>query len=328
MKLILPILGLLLLPFFTATGLHSKEQRGLAFKNNSMPSTSTLIKGSYRAVIIGNNQYQDADGVWKTLKTAKKDAESVANLLSNDYGFEDVTLLTDASRRDILHALSDLSKRVEPNDNILVYYAGHGFLDENTKRGYWIPVDAKGQDSTTFIRNSTVRDEINIIAEKTKHTLLISDSCFSGTLLRGGNRALVRKDRTAPYYVKVSKKKSVQILAAGGVEYVDDNYRNSGHSPFTYFLLNELKNNVDRLLTMSELSNNVIKAVANNVDQTPESGVLQGAGDELGEFIFVRVDLNENTVEMLATKKSKNLMSASNENVNDRDEIYIPIPRF
>lgn len=305
------------------------DKRGLNFESASTSIEATLLKGNYRAVIIGNDQYKDEKGVWRSLNTAIRDATSVADLLSKDYGFEDVTLLKDVSRREILLAMKELSKRVEPNDNVLVYYAGHGFLDTETNRGYWIPVDAKGKDSTTFIRNSTIRDEINIIAEKTKHTLLISDSCFSGSLLRGGNRAPKDVDKTQPYYIKVSNKKSVQILAAGGVEYVDDDYKNSGHSPFTYFLLNELKNNVAALLTMSELSSNVVKAVANNVEQTPESGVLQGAGDELGEFIFARISLKDNLIEIMATKTDKK----NNEIIilkakEAEPEVYIPLPRF
>ena len=78
-------------------------------------------------------------------------------------------------------------------------------------------------------------------------------------------------------------------MAAGGFEFVDDDYRESGHSPFTYFLVNELKTNNSPMLTVSQLSGNVERAVANNVDQVPESGVLQGAGDELGEFIFIKL---------------------------------------
>ena len=305
------------------------EKRGLNFKSASTSIEAALLKGNYRAVIIGNDKYQDTEGVWHSLKTARQDATSVAELLSEDYGFKDVTLLKDVSRREILLAMKDLSKRVEPNDNILVYYAGHGFLDEDTNRGYWIPVDARGEDTTTFIRNSTIRDEINIIAEKTKHTLLISDSCFSGSLLRGGNRAPKHREKTEPYYIKVSNKKSVQILAAGGVEYVDDNYKNSGHSPFTYFLLNELKNNVETLLTMSELSTNVIKAVANNVDQTPAAGVLQGAGDELGEFIFARISLKDNLIEIMATKTDKKKDQVIILNAKEADpDVHIPLPRF
>ena len=313
----------------------ASEKRGLNFQAASTSIEAKLLKGNYRAVIVGNNQYRDADGVWQSLKTAKQDAIAVADVLQKDYGFEDVTLLTDASRRDILLALQDLSKRVEPNDSVLVFYAGHGTIDEDSNRGYWVPVDARGKDTTTYIRNSTIRDEINIIAEKTKHTLLLSDSCFSGSLLRGGNRAPKETEKTPPYYIKVSNKKSVQILAAGGVEYVDDNYKGSGHSPFTYFLLNELKNNVAALLTMSELSSNVIKAVANNVDQTPEAGVLQGAGDELGEFIFARISLKDNVVEIMATKTDKQhdqvvIMKAKEKppEVEKIPDVRMPLPRF
>ena len=170
-----------------------------------------------------------------------------------------------------------------------------------------MPVDAKGNDNTTFLRNSTIRDELTTLASRVKHTLLVSDSCFSGSLLRRGTRGVADVSDSEKYYKKVSNKKSVQIMAAGGLEYVDDNYRSSDHSPFTYFFLNELKNNDRAMLTLSELSTNVEKAVANNVDQVPESGVLQGAGDELGEFIFIKMDLVVDGVAVDKVKVKVNL---------------------
>jgi hypothetical protein len=106
----------------------------------------------------------------------------------------------------------------------------------------------------------------------------------------------------------VANKKSVQIITAGGMEYVDDDYQGSGHSPFTYFLINELKHNDKLLLTASELSTNVEKAVANNVDQVPESGVLQGAGDEMGEFIFIKVDVHVKGVPQDKVKVKVNII--------------------
>ena len=209
--------------------------------------------------------------------------------MREDYGFDDVVLLENASRREMLLAFDELARRVLPNDSVLVYYAGHGWLDSASGRGYWVPVDAAGDDHTTFLRNSTIRDELGLIARRSRHTLLIADSCFSGSLLGGGNRGISARVTDEAYFEKVAARKSVQILAAGGLEYVDDTYRDSGHSPFTYFLLNELRHNGNALMTASELGDNVSRAVANNVDQTPTSGVLQGAGDELGEFIFLNI---------------------------------------
>lgn len=247
---------------------------------------------AYRALIIGNNQYRDPAQRWQPLKTAVSGANAVARLMKNQYHFDDITVLENATRREILHAISNLTKRVDDDDSVLLYYAGHGYLDEETNKGYWIPVDAVGNDHTTYLRNSTIRDELNTIAQRARHTLLISDSCFSGSLLRGGTRGPAPAANQERYYQQVAQKKSVQIITAGGVEFVDDNYADSGQSPFTYFLLNELSHNTRPLITASEVSSNVEKAVAANSSQVPESGVLQGAGDELGEFIFLKIDVN------------------------------------
>lgn len=267
------------------------DNRGISLQpTNKLPVAATQY-GVYRALIIGNNEYQDKQGKWNKLSTAVTDARSIAKLLEQQYGFTDITLLENATRRDVLYALEDLANKSLKNDNVLIYYAGHGFLDDETSKGFWVPVDASGSDHTTFLRNSTIRDEVSSIASRVKHTLLISDSCFSGSLLRSASRSISDSDYTEKYFKKVSNKKSVQIMAAGGIEFVDDDYRNSGHSPFTYFLLNELNTNNSPMFTVSQLSGNVERAVANNVDQVPESGVLQGAGDELGEFIFIKLDV-------------------------------------
>ncbi len=283
--------GLVLLALMPASGLAG-QSRGISLEPRVVVPTTPFVNGVYRALVIGNDQYRDPQGRWPRLETAVSDARAISNILQRNYGFNDLEVLENATRRDILKALERLSNKALPNDSILVYYAGHGFLDSESERGFWVPVDAEGIDSTTFLRNSTIRDELTTIASRARHTLLISDSCFSGTLLRRGTRGISPDNRDEKYFQKVSKKKSVQIISAGGIEYVDDNYRASGHSPFTYFLLNELENNNEAMLTVSELSGNVTRAVANNVDQIPESGVLLGAGDELGEFIFIKLKIS------------------------------------
>lgn len=265
------------------------QTRGIAITPDAPIAPTPYAQGIYRALVIGNDDYADPQRQWRPLATAVSDARAVARMLQQEYGFADVQVLENATRRDTLHALSDLARRLGPEDSVLLYYAGHGYMEADTRRGYWVPVDAQGTDRATLLYNSTIRDEIGVIATRARHTLLISDSCFSGTLLRDGLRGAVPVDDAEPYLRKVASKKSVQVITAGGAEYVDDDYQDSGHSPFTYFLLNELKHNDKPVLTASELSGNVGKAVANNVDQMPASGTLQGAGDEMGEFIFVKV---------------------------------------
>lgn len=297
------------------------DSRGITMETTGQAGDPDIIKGTYRALIIGNNQYTDPEGRWTPLKTALTDASAVKDVLHKYYGFTDIQFLENATRRDVLLALSELSARVLSNDNVLVYYAGHGYLDEETNKGFWVPVDAKGTDQTTFLRNSTIRDELSLIASRSKHTLLISDSCFSGTLLRSGTRSIRPDTSNDLYYRKVANKRSVQIMSAGGVEYVDDSYNTSGHSPFTYFLLNELKHNDRKLITVSELSTNVEKAVANNVEQVPESGVLQGAGDELGEFIFIKLDVEVDGIPKENIKVQVNVIPKKNDSTPKKVKI-------
>jgi len=285
------------------------QTRGISMEAREPVVEDDLGLGTYRALIIGNNRYHDKKKRWQPLQTAIAGANAMKQLLESRYAFTDITLVENGSRRDILFALGELTRKVQPNDNVLLYYAGHGYLDDETGQGYWVPVDALGSDSTTFIRNSTVRDELNLIASKAKHTLLIADSCFSGSLLRTGVRSAPPDTGVERYYQKVAAKKSVQIIAAGGVEFVDDNYKDSGQSPFTYFLLNELNYNDKPVITVSELSANVEKAVANNTEQVPESGVLHGAGDELGEFIFLNVDVRVTGVPKENVKVNVNVIT-------------------
>jgi hypothetical protein len=300
--------GALLLLCLCAVVPAFAQSRGITLEPAQRVVATPYADGIYRALVIGNNDYRDPAGRWPVLKTAIGGARALSDLLRAQYGFADVQVLENATRRDILLALNEMARRVLPNDSVLVYYAGHGYLDADTGRGYWVPVDAQGTDITTFLRNSTIRDEVGVIAERARHTLLLSDSCFSGTLLRSETRGLKANGDGERYYEKVAAKKSVQVITAGGVEFVDDDYRDSGHSPFTYFLVNELRHNNSSLLTLSELSTNVEKAVANNVTQVPQSGVLQGAGDELGEFIFLNVNVEVTGVPRERVRVNVNVM--------------------
>jgi len=246
-----------------------------------------LGEARYRALIIGNNQYQDPEGIWNNLNTPIADALSMATLLEQEYGFQDIDVLKNATGREIVKKFNGLISTAQKNDSVLIYYAGHGFLKPETKEAFWVPIDSEGLDDSSYLSNAIIKEKLKILAHKTKHVLLISDSCFSGTLIGGGNaRGLIRHNEVNPLLAEKAAKRSVQVLAAGGEQFVDDNYNESGHSPFTYFFLNELKVNQSRFLTASQLFDDVASSVMNNVAQTPQKGVLHAAGDEGGEFVF------------------------------------------
>lgn len=285
-----------------------KRIAGDASGDKTQPAPS-LKRGVYRAIVIGNNDYRDPKKIWRPLKTAINDAKEFARLLQQDYGFSDIDLLQNATRQQILQAINNMQEKTKPEDNVLVYYAGHGWRNDSTQEAYWIPVDAEGKDDSFYLSNVRIKEKLSVIAATASHTLLISDSCFSGSLLdsRGIPEFPDNGDDDA-YFRKMSQRRSVQIIAAGGTEYVDDNYRQSGHSPFTYFLINELKLNDQRYLALSSLALKIEELVSVNAQQTPQSGAIRMAGDEGGQFIFLRVTDNTSSLPSQPSPKVARLM--------------------
>ncbi|MDH5546469.1 MAG: caspase family protein [Gammaproteobacteria bacterium] len=292
-------------------------KRGLA--RNS--TTDTIVAGRFRALIIGNNEYQDKEQVWGKLYTAIPGAIELANVLKNDYGFSDVRVVKNAAYREIIQALTDLIETSRFGDNVLIYFAGHGYKNEKTGEAYWVPVDAEGWDDSLFVSNARIKEKVAALSDITQHVLLISDSCFSGTLTRSAGSEKTGRSYSTRYIEKLNRRKSVYVLAAGGDEYVDDSYRNSGHSPFTYFLLQELKDNSKRYFPISELSSDVRVRVGDAVKQTPQRGVLQGARHEGGEFVFVKFAINI----AIDGEKIEVEITQPQRNTEELDEVHKPL---
>ena len=111
-----------------------------------VPLPEVLKKGRRLALVIGNQAYKH----WTPLETPQADSQAVAAALRERFGFQ-VTSLVNASRQQILASLSRLRRQAGPDDQVVVYYAGHGQMDPDTARGYWIPVDAEVKDLAQWV---------------------------------------------------------------------------------------------------------------------------------------------------------------------------------
>jgi hypothetical protein len=247
----------------------------------SPPLDRPAASGRNYALIIGNNDYANLPN----LKTAVGDAAAVAEMLKLRYTFEprNVKLLLNADRRTILDELALLRRRLNEEDRLLVYYAGHGVVDAVTEEGFWQPVDAEVDKSYTWIANYEVRLQIRGIPAK--HVLVIADSCFSGTLTRAvPDYSAIPKDR---FFAEIDSSVSRKAISSGGTEPVAD-VGSGGHSVFAFYLLKVLRNNRRPFITSFELFNNLVRAVTNNSNQKPTYGTVSDAGDEgMGDFTFV-----------------------------------------
>ncbi|MEL6194904.1 MAG: caspase family protein [Bacteroidota bacterium] len=205
-------------------------------------------------LLIAANDYL----FWTDLNNAMKDAHDIGNVLINNYQFEAqrvFKLLGDqATRENILETLDVLQRNIQPEDNLLIYYAGHGFYDPDNKRGYWVPKDARIGKTTDYIRNATIMDYLMSI--KSKNTLLISDACYAGSI----------SSFTLPKNNDFHG--GIWVLTSGDIEKVWDG-KPGENSPFAKYLISTLRNNQKEYLTFSELSESVKTLVRRYTPQNP-----------------------------------------------------------
>ena len=232
--------------------------------------------GKYYALFIAVEQY--ADPAINDLDKPVKDAQKLLGTLLSHYTFSqsNITFLKNPKREDIIASLDKLQQTITKKDNLLIFYAGHGHWNANTNTGYWLPADAKKTNTANWFRNSTLKDYIAGIPSK--HTLLIADACFSGGIFKTRSAFSDASQAINKLYELPSRK----AMTSGNLQTVPD------RSVFLEYLIKRLTSNGKRYISSEQLFSSFRTAVMNNSQNTPRYGDIQNAGDEGGDFIFIR----------------------------------------
>ncbi|HTA61849.1 MAG TPA: caspase family protein [Bacteroidia bacterium] len=272
-------------PSAPATKDNTTQYRGSGdpLKGLNVDKSTTLQVGDYYALIIGIDKYT---GSWQPLKNGVKDAKAVEALLRQKYKIDVFKTLYDvqATRKGIITTMEWLAANVKEKDNVLIYFSGHGEYKQQLGKGYWVPVDAQTTSTSDYISNNDIQTFLTGI--KSKHTLLISDACFSGDIFRG-NTIGVPFENSERYYKEVNNLASRQALTSGGIEPVMDGGK-EGHSVFAYYFLKALTGNVSKFYDASQLFSTIKIPVTNNSEQSPQFQAIKNTGDEGGQFIFIK----------------------------------------
>jgi uncharacterized caspase-like protein len=242
-----------------------------------------LKPGGYHALVIGNNEYRSVP----RLKTAESDARAVEAVLRDGYGFQ-TRLLLNATRQQIISALNSYRRALDADSSLLIYYAGHGIYDKQVDKAYWLPVDADRDDNSNWISADDVTS--NIKGVPAQHVLIVSDSCYSGTLTRGLGESLPQPSQRERYLQRMASGRSRTLMASGGNEPVADAGATGAHSVFAGAFLRGLREMDKSQFTAAEMYREFVEeSVAGGAQQTPEYNPLRNSGHEAGDFIFVRV---------------------------------------
>jgi len=242
--------------------------------------------GRYYALIIGNQDYSN----WPVLDTPSNDAYKTEEILKSKYGFN-TKVLINATRSEIFKALEAYKSELNDQDNLLVYYAGHGDFEEKLDHTYWVPVDGEIGSKAYWISTFDITSQVDTIPAK--HVLIISDSCYSGglTISAIARRLPGMSEKSVRDWVDgISKKSSRTVLTSGGKTPVLDG-GGSGHSVFAKAFLNVLQANdgiIEGVVLYSQIKDKVRKSAEEyNFEQIPNYAPLKFANHEGGEFLFV-----------------------------------------
>lgn len=264
----------------------SKDSKTFAGEGMSVISKDINF-GKYYALVIGIDDYDNVD----KLDTPVNDMNAVADVLSNDYGFT-VTKVINADNISIMEAINNLNNQLTENDNLLIFYAGHGVrLDNNQlESGYWLPsnADAPPRD-TNWIANEFVTRHLARL--NAKRVLVVADSCYAGLLSSSPDFLILGDQQNNAEFLRYKAgKRSRLLLASGGDQPVLDS-NNGQHSIFASAFVDTLKNNKE-IMTGPDLfkavhARVVKESAAANFEQEPQYRAIKGAGHEVGDFFFV-----------------------------------------
>jgi len=254
--------------------------------------------GKYYALVIGNSDYKQGLG-WDKLNTTINDAHAVAQLLTEKFGFE-VTTMINVNHDRLLLPIENIRRQLTANDNLLIYYAGHGYVDPENDQGYWIPVDASTDSSVKWVSNSTITDQIR--AMTARNVMVVADSCYSATLMRSG---LVSLRSGFSVYKKLERLNhdintiTRVALSAGGLQPVADSINGSNHSVFANAFISVL-NDTSHLLDSDALATKVGMIVSNatkeSIRQLPRYAPLAHGGHQGGDFYFVPINWKQKDI--------------------------------
>jgi Caspase domain len=257
---------------------------------------------SIRTILVGKDAIADAISIdrkdyailfatdkydyWSDLVNPVFDANTIANELKEKYGFE-VEVVENASQEDVFNKLADYSqKKYKPQDQLLVFFAGHGYFDDTFGEGFVVAKNSLENDrsKTSYISHSRLRTVINNIPSE--HVFLAMDVCFGGTF-----DPVIAKERGSNSYsdtneneflIRKLSHKTRKYMTSGGKTYVSDGIVGK-HSPFAVKILQALKEGggEDRILTLSE-----IKTYVEKLTPEPRFGGF-GEDNIASDFVFV-----------------------------------------
>lgn len=234
------------------------------------------------------------DYIGNPLNNCVNDLHEMTRSFMSYHGFDSskISLLINelATRKNVLYELRSLVQKLQPDDNLILIFSGHGILDrEGDREGYWM---LHGCDETNFWEHGVNNEDvINYIKNmKAKHILLLIDSCFSGSLF-----ASMKGSTTQLSVDKIESFPSRWAITAGRIEPVSDGLYGE-NSPFAQYVIEYLTQKASEgFCSIADLSEYIKRVLPRNSQQIPDGRPLQEVGDQGGIFTLYARNKKQST---------------------------------
>ncbi len=255
----------------------NRLERAITVLSAVDPPALRIEEGRRLALLIGNQDYKDRS--IPDLDTPVADATALAEVLADQFGYE-TRVMVNAGKGDMVEAFRGLGRELTINDRLLIFYAGHGYSFEDSDEGYWLAADAGVASVENWISTTDLSRFLHRVPAR--QILVVSDSCYSGTLTREGE---VRVETIAGRPEDLQGKRAVMVFSSGGDEPVWDGGAD-GHSIFAARMMGVLRDAEKvRGYDVFEVVHDLVIAEA---PQTPHYGAIFSAGyDTGGDFLYV-----------------------------------------
>jgi hypothetical protein len=239
------------------------------------------MAGQRYAVLIGNSAYPADRIKLPPLRCPVHDVDGLAELLSSEqHGSYQVTKLTNCNHHEIRRALYRTIRNATDNDLVLVYYSGHGKLDQHgtlylaasdTAVEMLPPTAVSSEDIRNFIRDCTVRSVVVVL-----------DCCFSGAVKRGLEKG-ASGDQAAAALQSLKGEGIFYLTASTDVQLAEEK-EGDQYSLLTKHIIagiaeGRADSDDDGLISFNELRTYVQQEVRREGSQQPRSWVLDVEGD-------------------------------------------------
>jgi len=256
------------------------SSRHIIAGEEAIASSFAMDRTDY-ALLIATDKYDS----WSDLVNPIDDAQTLANELEKYYGFK-TELVENPLQDEVIKKIREYTTEIEfkPQDQLFIFFAGHGHYDETFNEGHVVASDSKTNDPSFNSYNSynRLRSMINNI--NCDHVLVMLDVCFGGTFDESLSRGEgVYQDQARMDYITTKLGfKTRKFVTSGGKTYVSDGIPGK-HSPFTQRVLEAFRSfgGQDKILTYNELLGFVEKS-----KPTPHYGNF-GDNEPGSDFMFI-----------------------------------------